>query len=655
MDRNSIFGIVIIFGIFIGYFWLTKPTKEEIEAQKRQNDSIALVQQKAQEEAIKAKALGIKGDTTSISASKSSNHQIIKSSNSSDTSAKVPDKNKLGSFYKTATGTDKFYTIENELLKIKILNKGGRISYVQLKQYKTYDGKPLILFDENTSKQNFTFFAENRDISTSNLFFKPYWANASYANKENMNVSGNDSISLSMRLYPVNNDSLTKKDKYIEYVYTLKGNSYIVNYKVNFVGVNDMMTSNSDFINLSWNCDLLRQEKSLTNERSSSTIYYKFSQDEVDFMSETKDEKLSLKTKIKWISFKQQFFTSVLIADNNFLNAELQTKTDATSEKFLKTTSADISVPFIVSDRYSIPMKFYFGPTKYKILRKYDLDLERQIPLGWSFFLLAWINKYAVLPVFNFLEGFNINYGIIILILTILLKIVLFPIAYKTYISSAKMRLLKPEIDEITKKFPKKEDALKKQQATMAMYKKAGVSPLSGCVPMLLQFPILIALFRFFPASIELRQQGFLWADDLSSYDSVLSLPFTIPFYGDHVSLFTILMTISTIAYTYINNQMMTTSTQQMPGMKTMMYIMPVMFLGIFNNYSSGLSYYYLLANLLTFAQIYTIKGFVNEDKLHKQIQENKKKPEGKKSNWQKRLEDMAKQRGYNPNQGKKK
>lgn len=308
--------------------------------------------------------------------------------------------------------------------------------------------------------------------------------------------------------------------------------------------------------------------------------------------------------------------------------------------------TATLSLPFNPMVDKSLGMQFYYGPNKYNLMRKYKLDLERQIPLGWSFFLMQWINRFAVIPVFNYLEGFDINYGIIILILTILLKIVLFPIAYKTYMSSAKMKLLKPEIDEIGSKFPKKEDAMKKQQAVMSLYKKAGVNPMAGCVPMLLQFPILLAMFRFFPASIELRQQAFLWADDLSSYDSVLDLPFTIPFYGDHVSLFTLLMTISTIIYTKMNNDMMSTG-NQMPGMKTMMYMMPIMFLGFFNSYSSGLSYYYLLANLLTFAQMFFIRRFVDEDKLHARIQENKKKPV-KKSNFQKRLEELSK------NQGKK-
>jgi YidC/Oxa1 family membrane protein insertase len=310
--------------------------------------------------------------------------------------------------------------------------------------------------------------------------------------------------------------------------------------------------------------------------------------------------------------------------------------------------SAEAGIPYSMTDPRPISMSLYYGPNKFYLLKSYDQDLERQIPLGWSFFLMAWINKFAVIPVFTFLGNFGWNYGIIILILTILLKILLFPIAYKTYKSSAKMRALKPDIDELTKKYPKKEDSLKKQQATMDLYKRAGVNPMAGCIPLLLQMPILIAMFRFFPSSIELRQQAFLWAKDLSSYDSIWTFPggFSLPWYGNHISLFALLMTISSVIYTRINDQMMGSSQQQMPGMKTMMYLMPVMFLFWFNDYSSGLSYYYLLANLLTFAQIYLIRNTIDEKKLHAQIEANKKRPH-KKSGFQKRLEDMAKQRGY--------
>ncbi len=365
------------------------------------------------------------------------------------------------------------------------------------------------------------------------------------------------------------------------------------------------------------------------------------------------DDDDKLNSKIHWISFKQQFFSVTLIAENSFVKADIEQKGDENSpdEKFMKNMSAEIMIPLTNnSDFQSIPMKMYMGPNKYSILKQYEIQLDRQIPLGWGFFLLHWINRFAVIPVFGFLSGFGWNYGIIILVLTILLKVVLFPIAYKTYMSSAKMRVLKPEIDEIGAKFPKKEDSTKKQQATMALYKKAGVNPMAGCIPMLLQMPILFALFRFFPAAIELRQQSFLWADDLSSYDAIVSwtqqIPIISQFYGNHVSLFTLLMTVSTILYTKMNNQMMSSS-QQMPGMKTMMYLMPLMFLGFFNNYASGLSYYYMLANLITFGQMYMMRQFVNEEAIHAKLQANKKKPQ-KKSSFQKRLEDMAKQKGAN-------
>ncbi|MGM0613874.1 MAG: membrane protein insertase YidC, partial [Bacteroidota bacterium] len=350
----------------------------------------------------------------------------------------------------------------------------------------------------------------------------------------------------------------------------------------------------------------------------------------------------------EWLSFKQRFFNSMLWSkDNSIESADLKTVTQVEdpdpSLHYLKTMEAELSVNYKSARDNTAQFAFYFGPNEYPRLNKHKLDMEQMIPLGWGFFLLNWINRFAVIPVFNYLEGFNFNYGIIILILTILLKLLLFPIAYKTYMSSAKMRVLKPEIEEINKKYPKKDEAMKKQQATMALYKKAGVNPMAGCLPMLLQLPILIAMFRFFPSSIELRGESFLWASDLSTYDSILSLPFSIPFYGDHVSLFTLLMAISTVLYTWVNQQNMNTG-QQMPGMKTMMYLMPVMLLFIFNNYASGLSYYYFLANVITFIQMIVIRNFiVDEDAIRAKIQANKKKPV-KKSKFQQRLEEAQKQ-----------
>jgi YidC/Oxa1 family membrane protein insertase len=437
--------------------------------------------------------------------------------------------------------------------------------------------------------------------------------------------------------------------KYIEFIYTLKGDQYMMGFRLNFAGMTDVFDPGTKFLVLNWEDNLKRQEKSIKMERMNSTVYYKFFEDKVDYITETKDETKDLKNeRVKWISFKQQFFSSTIIAEDFFTDPRVGTNTLPRNGRYMKSMSAEAGIPFSPAETLSIPMSIYFGPLKFYSLKAYHYGLERQIPLGWSFAPMAWINIWAVIPVFTFFGNFGWNYGIIILILTILLKIVLFPIAFKTYKSSAKMRALKPDIDELAAKYPKKEDAMKKQSATMELYKRAGVNPMAGCIPLLLQMPILIALFRFFPSSIELRQQAFLWATDLSSYDSIYTFPggFSIPWYGDHISLFALLMTISSIFYTRINDQMMGSTQTQMPGMKTMMYLMPVMFLFWFNDYSSGLSYYYLLANLLTFAQIYIIRATIDEKKLHAQIEANKKKPV-KKSGFQKRLEDMAKKKGY--------
>jgi YidC/Oxa1 family membrane protein insertase len=546
--------------------------------------------------------------------------------------------------------------VETDLLKIGISSHGGKISYVELKDYVTWDTLPLILIQDNGNPFGFNFSSGNRIIHTKDLYFTPVVLGGNLNTGGPLIASGEETLSLAMRAYVSKSDGTKDESRYIEYVYDLTNDKYMLDFHVNFVGMRGIIDARPGYIDLEWEADLRLQEKDV-DPYIGTTVYYKISDDKVDNLSERSDnDEEELQDRVKWVSFKQHFFSSTLIAERYFEDPILRTETyeETDIDRYLKTTYVKLGVPFEESDNYSVNMSFYFGPNKYNILRKYKLDLERQIPLGWSFFLIQWINRYAVLPVFNFLGSFGWNYGIVILILTILLKIILFPITYKTYMSSARMRVLKPEIDELSQKFPKKEDAMKKQQATMSLYKRAGVNPLSGCFPVLLQLPILIAMFRFFPSSIELRQQSFLWATDLSTYDSILSLPFEIPFYGDHVSLFTLLMTISTLIYTYLNNQMMTTGTQQMPGMKTMMYIMPIMFLGIFNSYASGLSYYYFLVNVITFLQMFIFRRVVNEDKIYQKIQENKKKPV-KKSSFQKRLEDAAKKRGYNPSQMRKK
>ncbi len=645
MDRNTIVGLLLIFAIFIGFTIYNQPSQEEKDRIERQRDSIAQVQQ------IRADSMAVRqakreAQQEKVSEIETPVGQPVEASELQD---------RLGAFSSAGIGEDKEFIVESDLLKLRISNKGGKIINAELKQYQTYDSLPLLLYNNDDAKFGYTFFSNNRTINTNNLYFRPYFNGREWTGDETMTVSGSDALTFSMRLYTNLDGQGIDESRYMEYVYTLYGDNYMMDYKLNLVGMNQVIDQGTSFLDLSWEAEMRRQEKSLDNERSESTIYYKYYQEDVDYLSESKDAEESIKTDVRWLSFKSRFFAATLVGDEPFMNADIKAFNDErnTEEHYLRSMSALIGVPFANAPQQTFPMRMYFGPTKYRTLKKYDLELQRQIPLGWSFFLLAWINIYAVIPVFDWLGGYGWNYGIVILLLTIMLKLVLFPIAYKTYKSSAKMRVLKPEIDEITKKFPKSTDAMKKQQATMALYKKAGVNPMAGCVPMLLQFPILIAMFRFFPSSIELRQQSFLWAHDLSSYDSVLSLPFDIPFYGDHVSLFTLLMTVSTIMYTKINNDMMGATSNQMPGMKTMMYIMPVMFLGIFNNYASGLSYYYLLANLITFGQMYVIRQTINEDKILKQIQLNKTKPVKKKSGFQKRLEDMAKQKSSDAKKGK--
>ncbi|MFA5417195.1 MAG: membrane protein insertase YidC [Bacteroidales bacterium] len=634
MNKNSILGFILIAAIMIGYtYWFT-PSGKELAQQKHIADSLANIeQQRIQKE--KAETAVLVPDITSELPAE----EVV---DSNEDTKQLRDK--YAQFAGAAIGEEKITIIENDLLRIELSNKGGHIKTVEVKDYQTYDSLPLILIEPESSRFGLSFFAGNRIINTEKLYFTPS------STEPEIQVNGDNTMNFSMRLYADRPNGDKNPNSYIEYLYTMKGDNYLFDLTINIVGMEKVISPNNNYLGLNWYADLRKQEL-VQDAFNGSTIYYKYSDDEVDYLSETDDEEEQITTKLNWVSYKQRFFSSTIIAKNLFDNGKLNVyvKKDQPNDRYLKTMESEFELPMQVQGSSSIPLQFYFGPNKFYTLKSYDLELERQIPIGWGFFLLSWVNQYIVIPVFDWLGSYGWNYGIVILVLTLMLKLLLFPIAYKTYYSSAKMRVLKPEIDELGKKFPKKEDAMKKQQATMALYRQAGVNPAAGCVPMLLQMPILFAMFKFFPASIELRQQPFLWADDLSSYDSIMSLPWDIPFYGDHVSLFTLLMTVSTIMYTYMNNQMMAGQTNQMPGMKTMMYLMPIMFLGIFNGYASGLSYYYFLANIITFAQMFVFRYAINENKLRAQIEINKKKPAKKKSAFQKRLEDAAKQKGYNP------
>jgi len=632
MKYNQIIGFVLLFGIFVAFAFL-QGGKEE-----KQNET-AKKQTTQADNPQKAQAAANLNDTTKGAAA-------AKVANTTDTATAtkngVTDSiaigfsfEKNGEFFAAMEGKNENYYVETDLLKVKFSSKGASIKQIELKDFKTWEGKPLVMFYNEHNQFDLKFQCNKAVASTSLLYFTPVKGLSAPVTK----MSG-DSLVVVFRAPATNADK--KEVGAVLFTYTFRKGSYAFGYKVSFEKRANFLATGSTYMPISWKADIAGKEKSLDNERNVSTVFYADMDLETDYLSETSDDEEKIENSLKWVSFKQQFFSTTLIASDQLYSAKIESYTsNSVNRNYLKTMSAEMSVR-MASDKDSVmAFTYYTGPLKYNILRHQDLSLERQIPLGWSFAPLAWINRFAVIPVFNWLEGYNLNYGIIILILTILLKIILFPIALKTYKSSAKMRILKPDVEAINAKYPKKEDAMKKQQATMDLYKKAGASPLSGCLPMLLQFPILIAMFRFFPSSIELRQQSFLWAEDLSSYDSILDLGFNIPFYGDHVSLFCLLMTISTFIYTRVNEKMMG-STNTMPGMRTMMYLMPVMFLGFFNSYSSGLSYYYLLANVITFIQIFAIRYFVKEDVVRAQIEAHKKKPV-KKSNFAKRLEDAQK------------
>jgi len=624
-------------------YWMT-PTKEELAAQKRKQDSISNIIQVRKDSVNKLEAARQESQQPTLTKATPTTNQ------KQEGSTAKPQLTEQNSVFAASThGNNSLFTIETDLAKYTISKKGGFIHSVQLKKYVTYDSMPLVLFEPKTTHFGVSFFSGNKVIDTKDLYFEPVLSDTS---DNHFSVSGKDSLNFRMRVYVTNSKGKPDRSKYIEFVYSIKGDQYMMHFDINMVNLKGIVPANMNYVELKWYADMLQQERTV-DKMNGSTIYYKFYKNDVDYLSESKDEEKQLKTKLRWVSFKQRFFSSTIIARGYFNDGIIKTheiKGPLPFDRYLKSMSADLTIPYNVNSNNSIPLSLYFGPNNFTTLKKYGMELNRQIPIGWGFFVLAWINEWIVIPVFNFLGGLGWNYGIVILVLTLLLKTALFPIAYKTYMSSAKMRVLKPDVDVINAKFPKKEDSMKKQQAVMALYKKAGANPASGCVPMLLQMPILFAMFRFFPAAIQLRQQSFLWAKDLSSFDSIYSwtqhIPILSSVYGNHISLFTLLMTISTIMYTYLNNQMMGSQTQTMPGMKTMMYFMPIMFLGIFNNYAAGLSYYYFLANIITFSQMYFFRYAINEDKLRLQIESNKKKPK-KKSGFQKRLEDAAKKRGY--------
>lgn len=640
MDRNTTIGIALIFVILIGFSYINQPSQKEIAAAKHRRDSIALVQQQVQKEieAQQAGKLTSKGpeSSTVLNDSLTESNEL---------------RNIYGDFYVSATGKEEFITLENNLIKLTLSTKGGRVYSVQLKNYKRYDSSDLILIEGGKSEENLNFFAQNRNIKTDELYFKP--------------LSQGNSVIVNGSIVPKGKEGRVKYNEenhgeskeltlrleagaghYIDYVYTITHNSYVVGFDIHAVGMENIINTNTGFLDFNFNFDVPRQEHVSTyGEDRYTTIFYKYKNDEVNKLKTNKSDKMDLNTPIKWIGFKQLFFVSAIIADESFQNANVSSEKRDAKSPYIASFKSKIGLPFDSRPDQRFRMSFYFGPNHYKTLKEQGNDMEKLIDLGWP--IVREVNRYLIIPVFNFLNSKIANFGLIILLLTILIRIIVFFPTYKTQVSQAKMKALKPEIEEINKKYPP-EKAMERQQATMALYKKVGVSPMGGCLPMLLQMPILMAMFFFFPGSIELRQQSFLWATDLSTYDAIVSwsahIPILSSIYGNHISLFTLLMTATTILQTKLTGANQDTN-NAMPGMKYMLYFMPVFFMFILNSYSSGLSYYYFLSNIFSIAQYYVIRSMVDENKVRAQLMlaSSKKKPVTK-SKFQQRLEEMTKQ-----------
>ncbi|GAA4341051.1 membrane protein insertase YidC [Mucilaginibacter gynuensis] len=603
MDRNTFTGLFLIMLILVGGFYLLKPSEAEMKKIQAKEHADSLKRAGAKTPAA------VKADTTKAVAAVDST--VIK-----------------GPFGAATSGAEKLVTVENKDIRVKLSTLGGKVYSVELKNFKTFDKKPLILFDGDQNKFGLNFSASNVNINTNNLYFTPTGGDLIVADK--------DSGAITMRL----SYSATQ---YIDYTYSLKGTGYKLDLTIKPTGL-DNVIANSSSVNLNWAASLHKQEKDMKQEQQYSTVYFKNTDDDIDHLNVAKDEEKEVSDKkIQWISFKQHFFSNVLIVKDGISKAKMAVSTDVNNLRDVKQMSANLVLAR--SSAGTFPMEFYFGPNRFSTLKDQGFDLENQVDMGWG--PLKYINRFAVLPVFNFLNQFNWNYGIIILVLTILLKLVLSPLTYKSYLSMAKMRVLKPEMDEIKGKVGEDNPTLL-QQEYLKLYKKAGVNPLGGCLPLVLQMPIVIAFFRFFPSLFELRGESFLWMHDLSTYDTLVSFA-PLPIIGwTHISLMCLLMTISTLIYTYFNNQISGATGQ----MKYIGYITPLIFFGVLNSYPAGLNYYYFLANMLTFLQQYLIKFMVDDKKIHAQIQENKKKPEDtkkKKSGFQARMEEMMRQQQQQP------
>lgn len=657
MDKKSVIGLVLIFLIFLGYMFWIKPSDEEI-AERRRQDSLIYV------ERLRADSIA-RAEIEQQRLQDSLSRIVLSDSSWSDsTGTPLPAAlmANLGQFSVNASNPRINVSVANNLFCVDLQSMGASVQQVILKDYLTFDSMPLEIITPDANNMDMVFADSHNDVvNTKTIPFALYCDGEPITESTVLTVAESDSLTLSFRAYMTPSDTLaTDTSRYLEFRYVFFHDRYDVDFDIRFHHIRDYVSTTPN-ISFMWQNRMNRQEqydrsqkgrnasRNKDTERFYTTIYYKNSEDRPNCLRDGRDDEKQITTPLDWVAFKQQFFSAILMSESTFRNAQrLQVVTDHNNndDNYLCNMSSMLGMDYDASDDdFTLDMGFFYGPNKYRVLRDMNNDFERILPLGWGFFLTQWVCRFAIIPVFNFLEGFGWNYGIIIILLTILLKIFISPLTWNSYKTGAVMRHLKPEMEAINKKFPKQEQAMQKQQAMSALQKKAGINPMAGCLPMLLQLPIIYAMFRFYPASIELRQKSFLWCDDLSSYDSILNLPFNIPLYGDHISLFSLFMFAMQFLYTvYTMKQQQ--GQASMPGMKFMMYFMPFMMLFIFNSQSAALNIYYFFNLLLSMAQMFGIRALMTEDKVRATMAKNeakgKDKPQ-KKSKFQQRLEEMQK------------
>ncbi len=622
-DLNSLIGFLLIGGILVWMLYMNKPTEEELQAEKAKTEAAA----KENAEAEKGKQEITLAQATSDS---------MNVSNPSDSLALEQLKNKLGSFAYSGTlpsATDGITVLENDVLSLKISNKGGYITEALLKGFHKYDSVPIYLIKDGSASLDLQFSAENRNLNSKDLYFQP-----------TLSKNGEDQV-LSMKLK-------TSETGFIEYKYTLHPGEYMLDFSINSQGL-DGIINTSQPMYLDWQLKGYRHAKSISYENRYSRLTYEYDDEKHSKLSPTGEDE-ELEKDVTWMNFRQHFFSSMLLTDTPFKEVKLTSVDYVIDEEVDTTFTKQYGAKMLLEPKggaLAYNMNMYYGPSDYQIFKKYDRNLDQAMPLGWGIFGV--INKYIIIPVFALLTDF-LPAGIAIIVLTILIKLLLSPVQYKQYLAQAKMKVLKPEMDEIKEKY--KDNKLKIQQETMKLQTSAGASPLKGCLPALLQIPVFYALFTFFPSAFDLRQKSFLWADDLSSYDTIAELPFHIPFYGDHVSLFPILASIAIFVYMMMTMGATMQQQQQpgMPNMKFLMYLSPLFMLVFFNNYASGLSLYYFVSNLITIGIMLVIKHFIlDEEKIHAKIQVKKATPR-KQNKFQRKMAEMMEQAEQQKKSGKR-